>query len=369
MRIALKASSVALEAAYSHRLCRSGQRIFDPDLWFLLPYKNALNSSLTKAFEVFAFIEFDTSARKITLKERKVTRPLLLDYSLEDLLKITKLPKQVASRTVQWQATETDQSYLKKVKACLNDIKAGRYYQINLLRYFDTKEPLCLHSCYENHAGPCAAWWKLPDCELVSFSPEDFVSARQTSQGLILRAEPIKGTISVSQCETQDRKNRKILADSVKDQAELHMIVDLMRNDLNRVCEQGSVRVLDKGSLHSFSNVHHLIAKVEGRLSKELELAVLIEALCPAGSITGAPKIEVMQAIEEYEDRPRDYFMGHVVLLDRGSSQFSSSILIRTVYTKGYDIHFAAGSGLVIGSQPELEMEEIFHKGRVVGLK
>jgi anthranilate/para-aminobenzoate synthase component I len=158
------------------------------------------------------------------------------------------------------------------------------------------------------------------------------------------------------------------LLSSEKDQAELHMIVDLMRNDLLKICEPGSVLVKDKGSLHSFTTVHHLIARITGLLREPQSFGSILAVLCPGGSITGTPKIEVMRAIYDYESRPRDYFMGNIFCWDLKSQYFDSSILIRTVQKRvGIDHYeFAAGSGLVIGSELLAEMEEISAKARVV---
>jgi para-aminobenzoate synthetase component 1 len=144
------------------------------------------------------------------------------------------------------------------------------------------------------------------------------------------------------------------------------MIVDLLRNDLNRVSLADSVRVVCPHRLISHPTVHHLEAEIDARLRPDLTLGDFLDAVCPAGSITGAPKIEVMRAIQEFEGRDRGYFMGHIFYLDdRG--RFDSSILIRTLVRdeSGLD-EFAAGSGLVVHSDPERERREVEAKCRVV---
>ena len=146
-----------------------------------------------------------------------------------------------------------------------------------------------------------AAWVRTRDIEIISFSPERFFQI--IGQGCHPRiiAEPIKGTSPVLTDTEANEKSKQFLRDSLKDRAELHMIVDLMRNDLNRVAKPFSVTVKDSGSLQSFTNVHHLIARVAADVKVGLTLGDVLEALAPGGSITGAPKKEVMAAIREYE--------------------------------------------------------------------
>jgi len=155
---------------------------------------------------------------------------------------------------------------------------------------------------------------------------------------------------------------------STKDRAELHMIIDLMRHDLYGASVPGTVRVLHAGRLLSLASVHHLEAEVCATLRPGITIGALLAAVCPGGSITGAPKQEVMLAIRAYEDRPRGYFMGHAFYAADGGG-FDSSILIRTLVQQGAgSFEYAAGGGLVIGSDPVGERREIAAKSRVVTL-
>lgn len=271
-----------------------------------------------------------------------------------------------------WRAQTTDTNYLDMVNAAKEDIYAGRYYQINLLRYFRANGPVPLAywaQRLKKFSGPFSAWFHFADWDLVSFSPERFVRFFYDRQKKAVRliTEPIKGTSPVFSDEQKNIQSKCSLVSSEKNQAELHMIVDLMRNDLQRISSEKSVQVLDPGSLHSFTNVHHLIARVESFARDGLRFRDLCACLCPGGSITGAPKYEVMKAIYEYEKRFRNFFMGHVFTWDLRSAYFDSSILIRTVHRpKGQNYYdFAAGSGIVIGSSPEEELEEIYAKAKV----
>jgi len=267
----------------------------------------------------------------------------------------------------------SDAAYLRVAEQVLADIRNGRFYQANILRYFRANgTPLAkVAARIRRCGGPWSALVAAGDLVVASFSPERFVliepDVSGENRGLRATTEPIKGTAARSSDPVRDVAAAKSLATSEKDLAELHMIVDLLRNDLNRISESGSVTVECAGEVHSFAHVHHLVAKVTSRLRKGLKMREVLEALCPGGSITGAPKREVMRAIRDYEGRDRGFFMGNVILHDL-SGRLDSSILIRTLVSNdgGNTFGFAAGSGIVVDSSPELELAEITAKCRVV---
>lgn len=269
-----------------------------------------------------------------------------------------------------WQSTWSDEAYKEAVRGALEDIRSGRYYQINLLRYWFSRDAIPRSRWLQQLArmgGPFSAYIDVPDLSLVSFSPERFFRLGVDAEGRWIETEPIKGTRPVSADPRIDQENRQALMASSKDAAELNMIVDLLRNDLFRVSRPGSVKVLDAGSLHSFANVHHRIARIRGRLRDDQTLATLMDALCPGGSITGAPKREVQKAILEKEGRPRLCFMGNIMYMDAFTGRLDSSILIRTAVRQKQGFwEFAAGSGLVIHSDPAEELAEILVKARVL---
>ncbi len=271
-----------------------------------------------------------------------------------------------------WRPEQSRSAYLAKVRRCLEDIRSGRYYQINLLRYFEligvAPERDAWLQRWQQHSGPFGSILWQSDFRLVSCSPERFLSfARSPESGRIeLVSQPIKGTMAVSQNPDEDRQQQFKLAASAKDAAELNMIVDLIRNDMYRVSRRHSVQVENPGEIQSFQHVHHRVAPIRSHLIETLSMHDLLQALCPGGSITGAPKHEVMQAIFEYEERRRGFFMGQAFYWDPVLSTFDSSILIRTAYQQQQQAwQFAAGSGLVVASQPELEFNEINDKCKV----
>jgi para-aminobenzoate synthetase component 1 len=262
-----------------------------------------------------------------------------------------------------------DAAYLALVDRALADIRAGRFYQINLLRYYQVAglpDRSWMGRRLAAHGGPHAAFFDVPGLTLASFSPERFVQLLPHPAGAGIEARPIKGTAPRLPDPSADAAAARGLLASRKDLAELHMIVDLMRNDLNRVAVPGSVRVPAAAALVTLPTVHHLEARVTALLAPGLRLGDLVAALCPGGSITGAPKVEVMTAIRAYEGRSRGYFMGNAFYLDDGGG-FDSSILIRTLVRRGdFAYEFAAGSGIVIGSDADTERREIAAKCGVV---
>lgn len=263
------------------------------------------------------------------------------------------LPQQQAA-PLHLHALSSDEAYLRAARAVQEDILNGRYYQLNLLRYF-VVEPVSSEQLWDRWcrwSGPFGVWWQEADFRLVSFSPERFVRMHAEGAYWIAETEPIKGT----GLDTVDE-------DDAKERAELNMIVDLMRNDLHRICVPHSVHVEDSGSIRHFPGIAHRVAKIRGQIRPHIKMKDFITALCPGGSITGAPKKEVMQAIREYEGRSRDFFMGHAFYWDESTGVFDSSILIRTLVCppQGHWM-YAAGSGLTLRSDPEKEAAEIHLK-------
>ena len=289
--------------------------------------------------------------------------------SMAEIQDILTIPPKMGCMA-KWSSKWTKKQYLGAVERCQADIRNGRYYQINLLQYYhleNAHEPIDWFQYFQKSSGPLAAWIRVPDLELISFSPERFFRVLAHNKKAKILAQPIKGTSPVYLDECKNEASMAFLKSSEKDQAELHMIVDLMRNDLNRISIPGTVTVSDPGSLHSFSNVHHLIASVEADLHESCNLAELLKALAPGGSITGAPKLEVMGAITEYEGTDRGFYMGNICYFDPHLKYFDSSILIRTVCLNHESQYsFAAGSGLTINSIAESEWGEIQSKASLV---
>lgn len=180
-----------------------------------------------------------------------------------------------------------------------------------------------------------------------------------------METRPIKGTRPRASDPAQDQRNAQELLHSPKDRSENLMIVDLLRNDLGRTCEIGSVKVPELFSLESYPNVHHLVSSITGQLASDKDALDLIGDSFPGGSITGAPKIRAMQIIDELEPARRALYCGSLLYVDvRG--EMDSSIAIRSLLIKDGQVSCWGGGAVVADSQWQAEYEESIAKVRVL---
>jgi para-aminobenzoate synthetase component 1 len=242
-------------------------------------------------------------------------------------------------------------------------IRAGDCYQVNLALCHSA--PCCGHpwplylALRERNPAPFAAWLNFPFGQVLSASPERFLSLRD---GWV-ETRPIKGTRPRADDPLEDARRITELAASEKDRAENLMIVDLLRNDLGRVCAPGSITVPELFAVESYATVHHLVSVVRGRLSAERSALDLLTAAFPGGSITGAPKLRAMQIIEELEPEPRGVYCGAIGYLGSDGGM-DCNIAIRTLTCRDGIAHFAAGGGLVADSEADAEYRECADKAR-----
>jgi para-aminobenzoate synthetase component 1 len=255
------------------------------------------------------------------------------------------------------------EEYHAAVGRVLEYIAAGDIFQANLSQRFEARgrpEPLDLYLRLKRKSpAPFAAFLRWDDRAVVSASPEWFYQTR----GDRLVTRPIKGTRPRGRDHVEDERLADELRRSLKDRAELTMIVDLERNDLGRVCRFGSVRVIDPLRVESFAQVHHLIATVEGNIRPGLGPIDVVRAVFPGGSITGAPKIRAMEIIDELEPNRRSLYTGAIGYFSRGGAS-GFNIAIRTMLVEGDRVSFQVGGGIVADSDPGAEYLETLHKGR-----
>ena len=250
---------------------------------------------------------------------------------------------------------------LATVRRAIEYIHAGDCYQVNLaqrLLHAAALPPLELYARLRRcNPAPFAGYFDLGDFVVASASPERFLRV----QGREVETRPIKGTRPRGNTPDDDRARAAELLASGKDRAENIMIVDLLRNDLGRVCEYGSVRVPAVCRLESFRTVHHLVSEVRGRLRPDMTPIDLLRAAFPGGSVTGAPKVRAMEIIAELEQTARGPYCGSLGYLGFDGAA-DTSILIRT-FTAGRGwLQFPVGGGIVADSIPEREYEETWHK-------
>lgn len=269
-------------------------------------------------------------------------------------------PPLAAARDVGAHLTRAE--YERRVARVIEYIRAGDAFQVNLTQPFSGRfdgDPRALfwRLCHDSPA-PFAAYIETGEgTAVVSSSPEEFLAV----DGGAVRSRPIKGTRPRSGDERTDRALLEELQRSDKDQAELAMIVDLMRNDLGKVARTGSVSVGPFPEHDSFAQVHHLLATVSGRLRDDVGAVDLLRATFPPGSVTGAPKLRAMEIIEELEVVRRGVYTGAIGCIGPGSD-LHLSVAIRTIVHRDGRVRFNTGGGITADSDPAREYEETLHK-------
>lgn len=261
-------------------------------------------------------------------------------------------------------AESPDAAYLDAVADVVSRIRAGDLFQANIARGWTTTlardaDPFDVFLRLTARGGaPYGAFWRMGDRALVSNSPELFLTFERATGRVETR--PIKGTRARDPDPVPDAANAADLIASEKDRAENLMIVDLMRNDLSRVCAPGTVKVERLFDLESHPTVHHLVSTVAGALDEDRSVSDLLEASFPPGSITGAPKHQAMKVIAAHEP-PRGAWCGSLFLLD-DAGDLSASVLIRTAVFERTDGLWRgrtqAGAGIVADSDPASELRE-----------
>jgi para-aminobenzoate synthetase component 1 len=260
----------------------------------------------------------------------------------------------------------TPEAYRRAVERVQDHIRRGDLFQANLSQRWslpiECEDPAALaevvHDRLARHSpAPYAAFLDAGDHAIASASPERFLELR----GRRVETRPIKGTRPRDADAAADAKLREELRASAKDRAENVMIVDVLRNDLGRVCETGSIRTPELCALESFPQVHHLVSTVTGTLGEGHDAFDLLHACFPGGSITGAPKIRAMEILDSLESVRRHIYTGSIGYVDwRGDADWS--IAIRTALVTQSAIHFSAGGGITADSDPEAEYLETLHK-------
>ena len=289
-------------------------------------------------------------------------------YTLVSKIDAKRAPQnQIRTKGCQasWQSNFTKEGYLSAIKKAKEYIKNGDIYQVNLSQTFSSRRALSGIKIYQRlrQISPSyvSAYFDAGDFQILSSSPESFL--RLEGDKVITR--PMKGTRRRSSNKIKDRKLKKELLGSVKDKAELTMIVDLERNDLGRVCNYNSIAAPTLRQLEEYSTVFQTTGTIEGRLHKDRDRLDLLRAGFPGGSITGCPKIRAMEIIEELEPSRRSIYTGSLGYLSF-SGNMDFNILIRTMLKKGDYLSFGVGGGIVADSCPEAEYAETLVKAKAM---
>lgn len=331
------------------------QGVFDdlelPDFCLLFTDKMVAFDHGTGEVRFAAFAESGTEARR---KLGEIKADLTKEPSLRGKGEIGKIEPNLSSA-----------AYREKVKEVKGYLTEGQTYQVNFSQRFSADCSLDGWAVYkalsQKSPAPFSCYFDYGDYEIVSSSPELLLRKR----GEMLESWPIKGTIPRGRDAREDARNTKKLLASAKDEAELSMIVDLVRNDLGRVSEPGSVKVEGHRELMKLSHVIHTYSRVSGKLARGKDLFDAIKSVFPGGSITGCPKKRTMEIIDKLEDFKRGIYTGSAGYISF-SGDADLNILIRSLLLKDGRVYFQAGGGIVIDSDAGKEYEESVDKARAI---
>lgn len=262
----------------------------------------------------------------------------------------------------------TKEEYVQSITDLQAHIRRGDSYEINFCQEFFTDasigSPVSLfQSLLHLSPNPFAALYRVNNSYLLCASPERFLKKEKDT----LISQPIKGTMKRDADPVKDFENSQALLKSTKEQAENVMVVDLVRNDLSRICNEGSVAVTELMGLYSFPQVHQMISTIRGTLNEGKQFSDIIKATFPMGSMTGAPKINTMRLIDKYETFRRGLFSGAVGYFSP-DGDFDFNVVIRSLLynaTTGY-LSFPTGSGITYYCNPEAEYEECLLKAQAI---
>ena len=256
------------------------------------------------------------------------------------------------------------EEYVRKIKNIKQRILQGDCYEMNYcFDMFSKNKTINPYKTYiklnDYTRSPMSTFFKLNHLYLLSSSPERFI--KRINRKII--SQPIKGTAKRGLDSKEDEKIKYTLLSSPKELSENHMIVDLVRNDLSRVAEKGSVKVKNLNKLNTFKRVHQLISTIEAEIAVKTKFSKIITGMFPMGSMTGAPKIESMNIIDEYESTKRGLYSGSIGYI-KPNKDFDFNVVIRSIiYDKLLkEINVSVGSAITFKSDPESEFEECLLK-------
>jgi aminodeoxychorismate synthase component I len=300
---------------------------------------------------------FETRDEFVNWYRAALLRLALVGGELASYLQKTKEPKLVSSKL-----RHSKERYLELIQKAKAHIKTGDVFQLCLTNQIFIEHNADALKTFltlrESNPAPYGGYLKLGGVELVSSSPEQFL---KVSAGGKVSSKPIKGTRPRSKDQAEDTQIANELVNNEKERAENLMIVDLMRNDLGRVCKADSISVEKLFEIESYATVHQLVSTVSGKLRAGQSATSALAACFPGGSMTGAPKIRAVEILRELEAAPRDIYSGAFGFLGfDGSADFGMTI--RTLVFEGKSASLGVGGGITIDSDPESEFEETMLK-------
>ena len=336
--------------------------------YFSYDLKNEVEHLYSNRFDGLGFPEFHCFAPSYLLQVQKEEVLITAENppSIWKAIQQTPLHFHYLNAPPQLKARMPKAQYLKAVDQVREHIIQGDLYEMNLCQEFYARDVVAdpaslFYQLNQIAKAPFSAYYKLDHRYLLCSSPERFLCKR----GADLFAQPIKGTIKRGRSPKQDQQLRQLLIESEKDRAEHIMIVDLIRNDLARSCEAGSVKVEELFGAYAFEQVHHLISTIKGTLRPEVHWTEAIRAAFPMGSMTGAPKVMSMELIEHYERSKRGLYSGSVGYISP-EGDFDFNVVIRSLQYNALEeyLSFQVGGAIVYDSVAEREYEECLLKAK-----
>lgn len=337
-----------------------------------IPSSHKDTISIPDAVLIFydAFIIEDCHKKESYLITNGITEPAdILLKKLEDAILKTSDSEPVKpvkeKYPIQVHANFEKEDYKKSISDMIHYIYEGDIYIANMTQQLTIESKKApqdvFYNLRKNNPSPFGGYLDFDHYQIVCASPERFL---KLTDGHV-ETRPIKGTRKRGETEKEDLRLRKELENSEKDKSELLMIVDLERNDLNKICRSGSVKVTDLFTIEEYATVFHLVSGIEGDLADEKNFADLLMATFPGGSITGAPKYRAMEVIDELEHGKRNLYTGSIGYLSLdGNCDFN--IVIRTVLHVDGHYHLGVGGGITAESKTEFEYEETLQKAKAI---
>ena len=257
------------------------------------------------------------------------------------------------------------QEYSRTIKKIKNELKNGNTYQINYTMNQDFQvnlNPMDIFLSIRESSRPTYGYYiNIGDYQILSFSPESFFKTKDKN----IFSYPMKGTINNSKNEIENKFLMKKLQTNPKDKSEHIMIVDLLRNDLGKICEYNSIQVKDLFSIKTYPTINQMVSCVHGKLKENIRHIDIFKALCPGGSITGAPKESSMKIIDLLENYNREIYTGSIGHIDSNNNMYFN-IAIRTMLIKNNIARYSTGGGIVWDSKAKDEWEEAKLKSNIL---
>lgn len=287
---------------------------------------------------------------------------------LQEIL-ATEIPKNIVSAPIVPKPAFDRQSYIETIEKIRQHILRGDCYEINFCQSFSAENavinPLqAYQSLVKISPNPFSAYYKLNEKYLLCASPERYLMKK----GNQIFSQPIKGTSARNLSDkNKDIAQKQYLQNNSKEKSENVMVVDLVRNDLSKICMEGSVKVNELFGVYSYPQVHQMISTISGNLNADISFTEIIKATFPMGSMTGAPKLKVMQLIEKYEKTKRGLFSGSVGYISP-NGDFDFNVVIRSILysEKNNFLAYNVGSGITFYSNAKSEYEECMLKAKAI---